>query len=1025
MKMQLRLWSCCLLALLWVQWGQAQNNRLSGRVLSAEGNEALIGAKVIIKGSTVGTLTDENGYFQLTVPQDLQQGTLQVSYYGYETQEIPINGRSTINVSLKTEIGSLDEVVIVAYGTARRQDLTGAVSSIDGDEIKTVPVAGIDQALQGRIAGVSVTATNGQPGGGVAVRVRGPSSINSSNQPLYVIDGIPVEPQNLQIDGQFGTPGSGGLGGQLGNTMSTINFSDVESIEVLKDASATALYGSRAANGVILITTRNGQYNQKAQFDLNYSAGQMTTFELPDMLNAAQYRELLDEARANAGLSPLPDSFYGNADTDWMKEIFRDALIQQWNLSLKGGSENTRYFASFNIDNQEGTLKGTDFFRLSGRLNLDTKVSERIRFGTRVGISHTTENVQANDNFIIGPYFTALRARPDQPVFNEDGSFTSINTPDNPVAATTYQNEFQTLRILASGFGEYEIIDNLRLKSSLAIDFTNLKQDQYWNTNTLGGILFGSGYAQRGNNEFRSVIFENTLSYDVNLNDQNRLSALLGASWQRDQRLSVVASATGFPNDQLVTFRSAATPLFVDGTGTERGLVSYFGRINYNYDERWLLTATLRTDGSSRFGENNRYGFFPSAAVAWRLSNEAFLDGATWLSDLKLRTSWGIIGNDRVGNFASRGLFSGDVSYAGSGGVRPSQIANPELKWETTTQYDAGLDFGFFEQRLSGSVDFYLKNTTDILLLAPVPLNSGFTSVNQNIGEMRNIGVDITLAADIVRSGDFRWTLSGNVNFNDNEIISLVNGEDISATGFDQSIIREGEDLGAFFGWKVKGIIQSQEEIEALNETAPGGVYQTALTGPGDFLYEDINGDNVINNDDRTVIGSAQYKFMGGITNQLSYKGITLNAFVQFVQGNDVFNMTAQEGLVFANLNNAFTGALDRWTPTNTQTDIPRAIIGDPNQNKRNSDFYVEDGSYIRLKTLNISYDLPASLLDKVFVRSLRVYVQGTNLFTITDYSGVDPEINTFGGQASTALGVDNNTYPGGKALSVGVNIGL
>jgi len=1012
---------------------------IEGTVVEAETGEPIPGVTVLVKGTTSGVYTNEDGTYEIRVSPKSE--TLVFSFIGKQTVEVAIADQTRIDISLVEQDQNLDEVLIVAYGTSSREDFTGSASSIDGETIEQMPVPGIDQVLQGRAAGVHVTAANGQPGGGVSVRVRGPSSINSSNQPLYVIDGIPVESQDLQIPGEFGTATGGGFGGQTGNSLSTINFADVESIEVLKDASATALYGSRAANGVVLITTKRGLYGQAPSVNLSYSIGTRTAFDLPNMLNAAQYQEIVNESRVNGGLDPFAPDFFGDADTDWLDAIFQDATIQRFNASVSGGNNTSRYFASFAVDEQEGTLVGTGFQRLSGRLNLDSKISNKLTFGTSIGVSVTDEQVQSNDNFIIGPYVTALESRPDFPIFNEDGTYSSITgVADNPVAATVgYNNNFETLRILASAYGEYEIIPKLLLRSSIALDLTQLDQDQVWETITLGGNLNGNGYAQRGTNEFTSLIFENTLSYNWTIDDQNSLDVLVGGSFQRDDRENFIASASDFPNDILTTFASAATPLAVGGIGTERALISSFARANYNFADKYLITATFRADGSSRFGANNRWGYFPSAAVAWRLNNEQFMQNVNFVDELKLRASWGIIGNDRIGrnngglggNFAALGLFSSTnangaaFAYGGSGGIAPSQIANPDLKWETTYQYDIGLDFAFLNSRLSGSLDFYLKNTEDILLQAPVPRNSGFNSVNQNVGEMENRGFDFTLSADLIRTPDFVWTLGGNINYNDNEVTALVNGEDIETTGFNQSIIREGEPLGSFFGWRVQDIFDNQEQINSLNEASPTGTYQTAGTSPGDFMYEDVNGDGVITEDDQVVLGDALYDFMGGINNTFTYKGISLTAFFQFVQGNEIYNFTQRDHGFQHTITNSFTDVLGRWTPENTGADRPRIAWGDPNQNRRISSFFVEDGSYIRLRQLRLSYNLPQQLLSRIFLSKVNIFLQGNDLFTITDYSGVDPEVNTFGGNVSTAQGVDNKTYPGASTYSVGINVGF
>jgi len=799
---------------------------------------------------------------------------------------------------------------------------------------------------------------------------------------------------------------------------------------VLKDASAAAIYGSRAANGVVLITTKKGTKGQKAQIDFGYFTGVQEVFELDQMLNREQYIEMHQQARGNAGLPLRDPGFFGEADTDWQDQIFRQAAVSQYDLSVRGGNESTTYYASFGITEQEGTLKGSGFERYSGRLNLNSEVSDKLSFGTNLAFSYTNSQVQSNDNFIIGPYYTALRARPDLAVFDEDGGFASANTPDNPLAATTYENNVATYRFLGTAFGEYSILPELKIKSSISLDYTLLQQDQYWPTTTLGGILNGNGYAQQGYRQQRNYIWENTLSYEKSFGDHN-LNALLGASWQDNRRKYIIASATDFPNDQLNNFISAATPLLVDGNGNSNGLTSFYSRVAYDYQGKYLATFTARADGSSRFAENNQYGFFPSLGLGWRLSEENFLSDAPWLDELKVRASAGLTGNQEFGDFEWRGLFgSANALYAGSGGLIPSQIANNDLQWETTRQVDVGLDFSLFNARLSGSLGYYLKNTDDLLLNAPVPRNSGFTSVATNIGAVENRGFEIELLGEVVRTENFNWEVGINATRNTNEVIRLVNGEDIQAAGFGQSIIREGEPLGAFFGFVADGIIRSQEQLDALNTAAPDGVYQTAGTAPGDLLFADINGDNEITDADQTVIGSAQPDWFGGISSNMSYKGISLTAFFQYSYGNDIVRLNRRDIINFHNASNRSAEVLNAWTPDNSDSDLPRNVWGDPNQNRRNSSFYVEDGSFLRLKQLRVSYSLPSSLLSKTPLRTVRVFAQGTNLFTITNYSGVDPEISTFnddagGNDTNTAFGVDNNTYPGGQTYTMGINIGL
>jgi len=995
--------------------------QVSGRITDESG-EGLPGVNVLIKGTTTGTTTDLDGNYRLSVGED---DVLVFSFVGFGSQEVTVGTRSVIDVAMGG-LTELQEVVITGYGVTQKSDLTGSIGQIDGDDLQGLPVPGIDQALQGRVAGVNVISASGQPGGGISVRVRGASSINSNNQPLYVIDGIPVESFDTfssALSGGTGQGTFGGFGGQQGNSLNQINFNDVESIEVLKDASATAIYGSRAANGVVLITTKRGE-SGKAKIDVSLTKGVSEVFELPDVLNAAQYQELHSESITNAGGTPDP-TFYGTEETDWLDAIFRTATLTQFNISASGGNDVLNYFTSLQFDDQEGTMLGTSFRRVTARVNLDAKASDKVTFGTSLLFGNSKDQIQSGDNFIIGPYFSALRTRPDLGVRNADGTFTATNQFDNAVAATLYENIFKSNRFLGSFYGQYEIIDDLVFKGTISMDYVGTNRELYWPNTTLGGNIFGNVWIERGLDE--QFTFNNTftLNYQFDINSDHRFNTLLGAEWQLIQRDQFSASSAGLPNDILKTLNSASTPINADGLKTAWGLQSYFGRIGYVYDDRFLATATVRTDGSSRFGTDNQFGFFPSVAVGWNIMNESFFTFENVVDNLKLRASWGVTGNHRVGNFASRGLYQGGFSYGGNPGTVPSQIANPSLQWEETTQFDVGLDFGLFGSRVQGAIDYYVKTSKDLLLLAPLPRSSGFNSVNRNIGEVENKGIEIELSGDVINSNGFRWNLAGNIAFNDNKIVALVDGSDIAATGFGQSIIREGEDLGAFLGHSVEGIFQTQAEIDALNSASPNGLYQAAGTSPGDFRFRDIDGDGEITADDRIITGSPQADYIGGLTSTTSWKGISLSAFFQFSQGNDVISLLNQAHLFLRDANNVSTSVLDRWTPENTDGAIPRVVQGDPNNNRRQSDFLVEDGSYIRLKTLRLAYSLPESLLGNVFLSNATFFAQATNLLTITDYSGVDPEINTFGLNNSSALGVDGSTYPGSKTYTFGVKLGF
>ncbi|MEO9869393.1 SusC/RagA family TonB-linked outer membrane protein [Ekhidna sp.] len=987
---------------------------VSGKVTDDVG-EGLPGVNVVIKGTTTGTTTDIDGNYRLEVQDNT---TLVYSFVGFETQEVTAGGRSVIDVTMGG-VTELQEVVVTGYGVQQKSDLTGAIGQVKGEDLQDLPVPGVDQALQGRVAGVNVISANGQPGGGISVRIRGASSINSNNQPLYVIDGVPVESFDTQSTAQ-GT--FGGFGGQTGNSLNQINFNDVASIEVLKDASATAIYGSRAANGVVLITTKRGKAGQ-ARISASYTAGVSEVFELPSLLNAEQYELLHRESVTNAGNTP-DDTFYGDAETDWVDAIFRTAKISQFNISASGGSNDLNYFVSLQNDDQEGTMLGTGFRRTTARVNLDAKLSDKVDFGTSLLFGNTKDIIQSGDNFIIGPFFSALRSRPDLPIYNDDGTFATTNQFDNAVAATTYENTFVSNRFLGSFFAQYEVIDNLILKGTISLDRVGVNRELYWPSTTLGGRLNGNVFIERGFDEQRTFNNTFTANYKFDLNESNRFNVLVGAEWQLVDRDQFSASAAGLPNDILRTLNSAANPVNTDGLKTEWGLQSYFTRVNYGYGDRYLATVTVRTDGSSRFGEDNRFGIFPSVAVGWNVMNESFFNFET-VNNLKVRASYGVTGNHRVGNFASRGLFGGGFSYGGNPGTAPTQISNPSLKWEETAQFDVGLDFGLWGSRITGSIDYYVKTTTDVLLLAPLPRSTGFNNVNQNIGEIENKGIEIELSGDVIYTNDFQWNISGNIAFNRNKILSLVDENDILATGFNQSIVRVGQPIGAFFGWQVEGIFQDQAEINELNGASPTGLYQAAGTSPGDLRFQDTNGDGQITADDRVITGSAQPDFIGGITSTTTYKGLSLTAFFQFSQGNDIINLTNTESLIFEDADNVSTRVLDRWTPSNTDATLPRVVQGDPNNNARNSSLFVEDGSFIRLKTLRLGYTLPQELLSNVFLSNVTVFAQGTNLLTITDYSGIDPEINTFGQNNSTALGVDNSTYPGGKTYTFGVKLGF
>ena len=824
---------------------------------------------VLIKGTTNGTVTDIDGNYTLAVPDN--NAILVFSFIGYTSQEVTVGTQSTVNVRLATDITELSEVVVVGYGTQQKRDVLGAIGSADSEVLENIPVADPLGALQGRIAGVTVQSGSGRPGQRALVRIRGVASIGAvgSTDPLYVIDGVPMSNRD---DGQLNLNASAGQGV---SPLARINPEDIESIEVLKDAAAAAIYGSRASNGVVLITTKKGKYNQQTEINASFYYGVQSLTEDPSFIDASQFREIMRDSRAAAGLAVDPQF---NDDpsletTEWTKIIQRDnPSIQNYQLSASGGSDNTRFFISGNYFNQESILKKGSFDRISARMNLENKsANDKLNLGINIQVAKTGAILTTQDNSIFSAWPQALQARPDEGPFNEDGTFAVI-TANNPLQMFEQDDEQETFAGVGNAFAEYEIVPGLKLRTGIGTDVTYVKDFSFAPTTHPRGAGIGgtgtSGAALR-----TKWVSENTITYsDVFIDDRLNLTALAGFTFEEEERERTLVSATGFPSDNLRYINSASTNTTFFSDQTKNRLESLIGRVNLDFDDKYLFQAAVRRDGSSKFGVNDRYGLFPSVSVGWRISQEAFMDAVSWLDDLKIRASWGQVGNDRsIGNFTSLAQIGSGENYNGLAGLAVTRIANPDLTWETTEQTNIGIDVALFAGRISMALDYYNKDTKDLLLSRPIPSTSGLRSIQENVGAVTNKGFEISITSvNIDRA--VRWTTTFNVANNDNEVTRLNNDEPID-NGF-VSRTAVGQAIGSFFIIKSLGVDPAT----------------------GDMMYEDLNNDGIIGGDDRQFLGSPVPEWEGGITNNVSWNGFDLSVFFQFAQNVDVYNL-AQEGI--------------------------------------------------------------------------------------------------------------------------------
>ncbi|UOQ82620.1 SusC/RagA family TonB-linked outer membrane protein [Hymenobacter sp. 5414T-23] len=860
------------------------------------------------------------------------------------------------------------------------------------------------------------------------MRIRGNSSITGSNSPLYVIDGVPVLPT---YDRELS------VGNQKPNPLNSINPADIESIDVLKDGAAAAIYGVRAANGVVVVTTKRGK-SGKPQVGLNAYYGVQQLRKKLDVLNARQFAEYYNESQINGGAAPgFADVNNLPYDTDWQDEVYRTAAIQNYQLNVSGGTDKTRYYVAGGYFKQDGIILNSGFDRFNFKLNFDQQAGTKFRIGTNMNMSRTNTNGSVRSELGLGNSGTVLGTLaqiPTIPVRDANGVYATnpFSLSDNPVGnLLETNNKAITNQVIGNLYGEYDILKNLKFRSSLGIDFrTQLENEfitrNYPGTSRADASTRGSG--RTGTTQQTIWLWENTVTYNPNLGEKHSLQLLAGQSVQESNRFASNASVRGYASNAVPYLSAGTERLGTSSYEEEWGLTSLFARAIYSFDDRYLATLSLRQDGTSRFDQH--YGYFPAVALGWRISKESFFPQNTPVSDLKVRGSFGINGNQELGYTYQRfSAYSAGSNYAGSagtiqGGIRPDRIGNRDLKWETSKQYDLGLDLGLFNDRLTFNFDAYRKRSNNLLLSVPLAPSTGAEqlSIIQNVGTVENKGLEFALATTNVQgeNGGFNWSTNLNASLNRNKVIdlgTLVNDQNqlVDRTIINSnSITKKGQPLGVFYGHQVQGIFQSADEIKAA-PTQPGN------PKPGDIRFVDVNGDGKINNDDRTIIGNPNPKVIAGVTNTFTFKGLDLSVFFQGSFGNDIYNANRQALESLTGPVNQLTTVLDRWTPSNTNTNIPRAVFNDPNGNGRFSSRWIEDGSYVRLKNLTLGYTLPTTLINKARIASLRVYVSGQNLITWTDYSGYDPEVSA-DPFSSTSIGRDFGVYPQSRTYTVGLN---
>jgi TonB-linked SusC/RagA family outer membrane protein len=1011
--------------------------------------EPLVGATVTIQGTSISVATDEQGRFSINADNN---ATLVFSFIGYQTvsRSVASLGANPV-IDMVQQEDVIQDVVVVGYGTQRRARVTAAISSVPMKEVQDMPVSNVATAMQGKIPGVVIQQNSGAPGSTPAIKVRGFGSINAGNTPLIVVDGNIVS----------------------ADVFAQLNSIDIESIDVLKDASSSAIYGSRGANGVLMVTTKRGKPG-KTSVNLDVFAGVQTVANKMDMLNSVQFAEFGKDASNNAYLdnvpgakitdpnSARPSSFlryrYPRGEilpwfdfddpakiaampyNDFQDLIFRSAMMNSYQLSFSGGTDKTRYSVSGGYLSQEGILKNSDLKRYTVRANIESEILPRLKVGVNLIPTYRIRNeVQSNghwaDNGVIN---AALSAMPMAPIYAADGVTYSSQTElapaynypgvTNPVAnITEYRNKLNTANVLASTFAEYAILKSLKYRASGNVSFTSNRRDTYRTSRMPLNQILPPTVATGSTASDQSVgwLFNQTLEYNKQIGEAHNFSVLIGMESTKTSQQSSGATGSAYPNDLVETLNASANGTTTTATSSlvENSTVSYFARINYSYMDKYLLNVSVRRDGSSIFGPDNRWGSFPAVSVGWRLSEENFLKNVDQISEAKLRASYGISGNNAFSSFYPYAALLSTDNYVFNNvlanGLRASSPENRNLSWEKNQQFDIGVDLGLFNNRLYVTADYYDRVTKDLLLSVNVPTITGFSTVVQNIGKMQNRGWEFSLSSRNL-TGKFTWNTSANLSWNRNEVLALgPTGDPIrSGTGVGETnITMIGQPIGSFFGYRQTGIFMNQADLDANPHDA--------TSKPGDVKYADINGDKKINADDRGIIGNNQPDFIYGITNSFSFKGFDLNVSIQGTQGGEILNLSRR---FFDNLEgnqNQMTTVLNRWRSESAPGDgkTPRANARTTGLNNAVSSRWVEDGSYLRIQNVTLAYRLPASIVKRAKLQQVRLYVSAQNLYTFTDYLGYNPEVSNYEGALTG--GVDYGSFPLARTFSVGINLGF
>lgn len=974
------IWIALLIMLVSQAGLMAQSVQVKGVVKSAAGI-TLPGVNVVLKGTTTGTSTGADGKYSISAPAN---GTLVFSSIGYETLEMAIGGKTNLDAVLTESVKNLSEIVVVGYGSQKKKDVTGAISTFSSKEFEDRPNTQFGYALEGRAAGVQIIRPSGQPQAGFSIRVRGTSTITAGSEPLYIVDGVPTTSTN------------------------EINPADIESMSVLKDASSAAIYGSSGANGVVLITTKRGK-NMKTKVNFDTYWGTSQVWKKLDVLNAAQYKDLMNEMGQSVDWSLYP------YDNNWQDEAFRKAHSQNYQLSVTGGNENTGYYISGSWMKQEGVVITNEVNRLNFKTNLDHKVSDFLKVGTSISYNRWKDS-DVNENRKYGSINALVTGAPVTDVYNSDGTFAInpfIQDLENPVALLL-KNEHQYLNYRFNGnvYAELNLLKELKFRSMFGYEQLNSTYNSWVDPYRSREGRGFSGMADLSNSQYNYWISENTMTYTKSI-EKNAFTVVGGFVASEKNYDDSGINARGFGSSAVQTVNGGATRTAWASTSMRRN-VAFLGRLNYGYDDKYLLTANFRADASSVFANTaNVWGYFPSFSAGWRVSKEKFFENVDVINDLKIRAGWGAVGNDQIGDYASYGLINTGAFYTAGGqvlpGTRPISLENKNLKWETTKQTNFGVDVAFLEDRILFTADYYIKKTTDMLLDRPIPASVGIPSntATKNIGEMENRGVEFQVSSKNL-VGDFKWGTDFNISFNKSKVIGLDGGTikigNISDRGA-VAIAMEDQPLGLFYGYVSDGVDPAT----------------------GNIIYRDLDASGDLSDGDKTVIGNANPDYVFGLNNSFSYKNFTLSVFFQGVQGNQIFNASRIESEGLMDEANQLATVLNRWTTEGQVTDIPKATYND-NTNSLISSRFVEDGSYVRLKSLSLGYEVPARVANMLKMNRLYLYMSCENLLTFTQYSGFDPEVSVYGRsgenkEKNIGPGVDYGTYPQSREILFGLNV--